>query len=602
MEKRFHVNLGIAKSHQIAGQLVGLQLATANILALVVSASSVVAGATMLAIQQFPAAWPLWLAAGGIGIGLAFLIEGLTLSALIRIRVAGREIRAVEVSERKVREKRLAVLTFPDPADASYPVQRKRYHQAQQLIEREYRRTCRQHTRLARRNRRTSFVLALGGCVASMCAGGLFYHAILAGMGLLVSSALSAVFTLAVTGTFVSSEVFKDLQEQAIREAFTNGHLAESAMRQETRMQSLWAVYANIGTYLKTSEALQVVADSGKLLVASILEELRQDLHYSFVSSFSSDENAQPASEDKDTDRAASGSAADAPEPSQPISAQASPTESTQGAQLRSVAGSQSASTGDPQSAPVEGSRSAPASASEPTSEGQSLTQAVTETEQVPQTVPAAEFSSEAQPEMLASSLTSQMGTAMNDLSPLTQPASNGAEDTSWPANEYAAELARKSSKKLRQEVLVQQEDREIQIKLDRRSARLDPRARLRVVLAQAQQQGVTLTYPQIASAARVSRSTVQRHIKTLRLLAGTARQLPIGRWRFLHSRTEGRNMPRMSTKLQSEWKMHASLEEALFRYLLKRPGRSQRLSSSLERAVSAESKRTREYTSVVPY
>ena len=87
----------------------------------------------------------------------------------------------------------------------------------------------------------------------------------------------------------------------------------------------------------------------------------------------------------------------------------------------------------------------------------------------------------------------------------------------SWPASEYAAEPARRTSKKLRQEVLVQQEDREIQIKLDRRSARLDPRARMRMVLALAQQQGVALKYPQIASAARVSRSTVQRHIKTLR-------------------------------------------------------------------------------------
>src|SRR5579883_2174999 len=90
------VNLWIARSHQLAGQIVGMQLSIANVLALVVSAASVVAGATLLAVQQFPTAWPLWLAAAGIGTGLAFLIEGLTLSALIRMRVAGREIREIE--------------------------------------------------------------------------------------------------------------------------------------------------------------------------------------------------------------------------------------------------------------------------------------------------------------------------------------------------------------------------------------------------------------------------------------------------------------------------------------------------------------------------
>src|SRR5579885_1985715 len=41
------VNLWIARSHQLAGQIVGMQLSIANVLALVVSAASVVAGATL---------------------------------------------------------------------------------------------------------------------------------------------------------------------------------------------------------------------------------------------------------------------------------------------------------------------------------------------------------------------------------------------------------------------------------------------------------------------------------------------------------------------------------------------------------------------------
>ena len=97
-----------------------------------------------------------------------------------------------------------------------------------------------------------------------------------------MSLALAGIFSLAVTGTFVSSEVFKDLQEYAIRENFVNGSLAEAAMRQETRVQSLWAVYGHMETYLQSPDVQQVIAEGGKLLVTSILEELQQDLRRSF--------------------------------------------------------------------------------------------------------------------------------------------------------------------------------------------------------------------------------------------------------------------------------------------------------------------------------
>lgn len=282
-KKNRNLNLAIAKSHQLAGQLVGMQLSIANVLALVVSAASVVAGATMLAVQQFPSGWPLWIAAAGIGIGLAVLIEGLTLSALIRIRVAGRTIREIEERLNHERDARLKGLAFPDPAHTDYLSHKKHYRDMRRMIERDYRRSRQQQTRQARQDRWNSFVQATGGCIASMCGGGLFYHAILGSLGQVASICLSIIFTLAVTGTFISSEVFKDLQEQAIREAFANGNLAEGAMRQETRMQSLWAVYEQMGQFLQSPDALRVIAEGGKLLVTSILEDLHQDLRRSLM-------------------------------------------------------------------------------------------------------------------------------------------------------------------------------------------------------------------------------------------------------------------------------------------------------------------------------
>ena len=162
-----------------------MQLSLANILALLVSAASIVAGATTLAVQQFPASssWLIWLASGGIGTGLALLIEGLTLGALIRVRLTGRIIRVSEEKQRAVREQQLSKIPWPDPLNVHYKEMKKRYNQTRKLIERESARFSKQQTRQARRDHRNSLALALAGCIASMCGGGLFYHAILAGLG-----------------------------------------------------------------------------------------------------------------------------------------------------------------------------------------------------------------------------------------------------------------------------------------------------------------------------------------------------------------------------------------------------------------------------------
>src|SRR5258708_18216989 len=88
--------MGIAKTHRIATQFVGIQLSGANLLALAVSAASAIAGTVTLAAQKYPFNWPLLLSAGVIGLGLALLIEGLTLGSLIRIRLANRTLRQIE--------------------------------------------------------------------------------------------------------------------------------------------------------------------------------------------------------------------------------------------------------------------------------------------------------------------------------------------------------------------------------------------------------------------------------------------------------------------------------------------------------------------------
>ncbi|HEU5376974.1 MAG TPA: hypothetical protein VFV38_16210 [Ktedonobacteraceae bacterium] len=270
-----NLNMGIAKTHRLATQLVGIQLSGANLLALMVSAASVVAGTVSLVAERYPENWPLLLSAGVIGLGLALLIEGLTLGSLIRIRLANRAIRAIEAHlEGELRES-LATLVVPDLAHPNGRQALRRYRQMRRLLQQEYRHKRQQATRLPRQQRRFSVPLATMGALCSAIAGGLFYHTILAGLGPVESLVLAILFPLVVTGTFVSSEMHKEAQEEAIKEGFGGGALTETAIRAETKLTSALAVHAQVLAYLEKPEAEQAIEEGARNLLTDILAELR---------------------------------------------------------------------------------------------------------------------------------------------------------------------------------------------------------------------------------------------------------------------------------------------------------------------------------------
>ncbi len=270
-----HLNMGIAKTHRIATQLVGIQLSGANLLALMVSAASVVAGTVSLVAERSPFNWPLLLSAGVIGLGLALLIEGLTLGSLIRIRLANRAIRQIEEQLEDDLREALAALAVPDLAQPNGKQAIGHYRQMRRLLQQEYRHKRQQATRLQRRQRRFSLPLASMGAMCSAIAGGLFYHTILAGLGPVESLVLALLFPLVVTGTFVSSEIHKDAQEDAIREGFGGGALTETAIREETKLTSALAVHQHVLAYLEKPEAERAIEEGARHLLADILAELR---------------------------------------------------------------------------------------------------------------------------------------------------------------------------------------------------------------------------------------------------------------------------------------------------------------------------------------
>ncbi len=208
------LNLLIAYAHQITTQFIGVQLSIANLLAIAVSALSIVAGSVTVTAQRYPTIWPLWIVAGVIGVGLSILIEGMTLGALIRIRLANAIIKQIEESLERERGD-ISFWAFGRRIDF--------YHKKQRA------------TRTHRQSRFYSFPLMLVGSVSSAIAGGLFYHAIFTGLGNWQSLAISALFPFIITCTFISSELFKEAQEAAIKEGFTGGGLRDAAFREETR-------------------------------------------------------------------------------------------------------------------------------------------------------------------------------------------------------------------------------------------------------------------------------------------------------------------------------------------------------------------------------
>lgn len=255
------LNLLIARSHQVATQLVGVQLSIANLLAIAVSAASVVAGTVTITMQRYPASWPLWVVAGVIGAGLALLIEGMTLGALIRIRLASKKIKTID---ERLEAEQDQIAWFALDKSAS------------RAKKRELRWKRARATKSFRKMRIWSTPIVIVGSITSAVAGGMFYHTVLSGLGQWESLVVAALFPFVVTCTFISSELFKDIQEEAIKEGYTGGGLADAALREETRRLSFQAVHDGILRHFHDPEIQQELKLGTMAILKDIIIDLRQ--------------------------------------------------------------------------------------------------------------------------------------------------------------------------------------------------------------------------------------------------------------------------------------------------------------------------------------
>lgn len=253
------LNMLIANAHQLTTQMIGVILSASKLLAIAVSMLSIVAGIVSFAASRFAGEFIFIGIAACIGAGLALLIEGLTLGALTRIRLADMSIKKIDAS---IEEEQDKLYVLSDRKERA--VKQKGLRQKRKRL-----------TRHARQMRFWSGIIATIGSITSAVAGGLFYHTVLAGLGAWESSTVAALFPFVVTCTFVSSELFKGEQEQAIREGFTGGGLSDAALKEETRRLSFQAVSDGIMTHFSDPEIQAELKQETLGMLRDIVSQLR---------------------------------------------------------------------------------------------------------------------------------------------------------------------------------------------------------------------------------------------------------------------------------------------------------------------------------------
>jgi hypothetical protein len=241
------LNWMIASAHRAVAQLIGLEMSTATLLAVILSVLCAVAGLILL---SWSAMHNLAVSAvaGLATLVLGVLIENISINALKNIRQASEAIRASEEEfyqrqgEHLDQQMQQAVQQFSQQShwqklsrEQAADLDRARKEQRRVLadLERQKRTLLKRQTRAARRTRRHAVPFAIIGVGFSATAGGLFWHQVLSALDLPLNLSISTMFALAVSVTFIQSELFKHAQGEAIKEAMRTNEMQTELFKQQ---------------------------------------------------------------------------------------------------------------------------------------------------------------------------------------------------------------------------------------------------------------------------------------------------------------------------------------------------------------------------------
>ena len=219
----------------------------ASLIAIVLSVMCAVGGITLIVYQQYGNLL-LTLAAGVATSILALLIENASINALKTIRLANEEIAQAEQAHNEQIVKHMEdqfeedarefakinhqTLTKEEVESMKRAASLKQ--QARKQFEKKRRGLMREQTRTARHNRRASIPFAVIGILFSATAGGLFWHTLLSSLALWINITVGTMFALAVSVTFVQSELLKRIKDDAIAEALRSGEMQNVMLKQQS--------------------------------------------------------------------------------------------------------------------------------------------------------------------------------------------------------------------------------------------------------------------------------------------------------------------------------------------------------------------------------
>lgn len=237
----------IAATHRSVSQLTGLIMSFATLIAIILSVICAVVGIAIISYQQYGSI-VLTGAASLATFILALLIENTSINALKTIRLANEEITQAEQAhyaqivkqmEEQFEEDVQAFAQVNQQTLTKEEVQSmqraaKLKQQARKQFEKKRRGLMREQTRTARHNRRASLPFAVVGILFSATAGGLFWHTLLASLALWLNITVGTMFALAVSVTFIQSELLKRIKDEAIKEALQSGEMQATMLKQQS--------------------------------------------------------------------------------------------------------------------------------------------------------------------------------------------------------------------------------------------------------------------------------------------------------------------------------------------------------------------------------
>jgi hypothetical protein len=277
----------IAMTHRSVSQLIGLVMSFSSLVAIVLSVMSAVAGVAIIAYRAYNSFLFAGIAAL-LTLILATLIESLSLNALKSIRLANESIAQAEQAHYDQIVKGMEEQFQKDTEDfakvdqqtlsrdevKSMKLAASLKKQARRDFERKRHTLMRQQTRNARRTRNTSIPFAALGVIFSATAGGLFWHTVLTSLDLWLNLTIGTMFALVVSITFVQSELYKRIKDDAIAEALRSGEMQSIMLKQQSEEMVLEMVVDTMVTVKEDENTLLEMGETIKEELKSAIKSL----------------------------------------------------------------------------------------------------------------------------------------------------------------------------------------------------------------------------------------------------------------------------------------------------------------------------------------